>query len=483
MLKKLLAVLIAILVLCSCGVQEEPEIPEVPEISEPESQVVPEDAALQEWAENLEPIEILDTKNVYPWAIGEIFEIIMKSEPEENKAKELKSIEVCGGENEFFVSYVYSSEIEETAYLNIRVRMNNEGVYTLVARGGGPIDYGLKKNDITLEDIYKHIPQVSLVNQADAPIWEYKEIKLGSKEQLDRLFYYIDNIEEISNITVSNVIIGEGILSEEEAADFIDYFYLLSPKVKEEDTNPASELDTYIYASNDAGEELWRMSIGGLGMVIEFPDDTLQYRFELDEETKDSIFSFVEGQGNANPPTGKPVIYLYPEKETLVSVNLDFDGKITYTYPALNSGWKVLAKPDGTLTNLADNSTHYYLFWEGTARPEWTYEKGFVVKGSETEKFLRENLAKMGLTPREYNDFITYWVPKMQENPYNLVSFSGNEYSEIAKLTVDPKPDSVIRIHMMWKALDEPIEIEPQVLPTYERKGFTLVEWGGTELF
>ncbi|MBQ5322362.1 MAG: hypothetical protein J6J07_02855, partial [Oscillospiraceae bacterium] len=42
MLKKLLAVLIAILVLCSCGVQEEPEIPEVPEISEPEGQVVPE---------------------------------------------------------------------------------------------------------------------------------------------------------------------------------------------------------------------------------------------------------------------------------------------------------------------------------------------------------------------------------------------------------------------------------------------------------
>lgn len=208
----------------------------------------------------------------------------------------------------------------------------------------------------------------------------------------------------------------------------------------------------------------------------------LKYTLSGECSGYDEFTDFAYG-GPANPMTGKPVIYLYPEKETLVSVNLDFDGKITYTYPAINSGWKVLAKPDGTLTNLADNSTHYYLFWEGTARPEWTYEKGFVVKGSETEKFLRENLAKMGLTPREYNDFITYWVPKMQENPYNLISFSGDEYSEIAKLTVDPKPDSVIRIHMMWKALDEPIEIEPQVLPTYERKGFTLVEWGGTELF
>lgn len=197
----------------------------------------------------------------------------------------------------------------------------------------------------------------------------------------------------------------------------------------------------------------------------------------------DDFLDFSEEGGPANPMTGKPVIYLYPEKETEVSVNLDFDGRLTYTYPAINNGWRVLAKPDGTLTNLADGSTHYYLFWEGTARPKWTYEKGFVVKGSETENFLRENLAKMGLTPREYNDFITYWVPKMQENKYNLISFSGAEYSEIAKLTVNPKPDSVIRIHMVWKALDKPIEIEPQVLPTFERKGFTLVEWGGTEVF
>ena len=197
----------------------------------------------------------------------------------------------------------------------------------------------------------------------------------------------------------------------------------------------------------------------------------------------DDFLDFSMEGGLQNPMTGKPVIYLYPEKETKVSVNLDFDGKLTYTYPALNNGWNVLAKPDGTLTNLADGSTHYYLFWEGTARPKWTYKKGFVVKGSETESFLRENLAKMGLTPREYNDFITYWVPKMQENPYNLISFSGDEYSKIAKLTVNPKPDTMIRIHMVWKALDKPIEIEPQVLPVYKREGFTLVEWGGTEIY
>ena len=241
----------------------------------------------------------------------------------------------------------------------------------------------------------------------------------------------------------------------------------------------------YIYATVYFNTETY-YEIAFTEDFVEMVSSDMNYglSYEIIDDTYSDMKEFSsEDNQDANPATGKPVIYLYPEKETEVSVKLDFDGKLTYTYPAIGNGWKVLAKPDGTLTNLADGSTHYYLFWEGTARPKWTYEKGFVVKGSETEKFLRESLAKMGLTPREYNDFITYWVPKMQDNKYNLISFSGEEYSEIAKLTVEPKPDTVIRIHMMWKALDEPVDIEPQVLPTYRRKGFTLVEWGGTEIF
>ena len=78
----------------------------------------------------------------------------------------------------------------------------------------------------------------------------------------------------------------------------------------------------------------------------------------------------------------------------------------TYTYPAYNDGWEVTAYPDGRLINKADGTEHYYLFWEGGARPLWDFESGFVVKGSDTESFLREKLAYLGLTPREYNAFI-----------------------------------------------------------------------------
>ena len=44
----------------------------------------------------------------------------------------------------------------------------------------------------------------------------------------------------------------------------------------------------------------------------------------------------------------KPVIYLYPEEETEVTVKLDYNGTLTSTYPAYGDGWTVTAQPDGT---------------------------------------------------------------------------------------------------------------------------------------
>lgn len=39
----------------------------------------------------------------------------------------------------------------------------------------------------------------------------------------------------------------------------------------------------------------------------------------------------------------KPVIYLYPEEETAVTVKLDYAGALTCTYPAYGNGWAVTA--------------------------------------------------------------------------------------------------------------------------------------------
>ena len=185
--------------------------------------------------------------------------------------------------------------------------------------------------------------------------------------------------------------------------------------------------------------------------------------------------------GQQEECSAKPVIYLYPEQETTVSVSLDYAGTLTATYPAYENGWTVTAEPDGMLYD--ENGNEYsYLFWEGENNTDYDFSKGFCVAGADTADFLREKLAEIGLTPREYNEFIVYWLPKMQENPYNLISFQSERYTDTAKLDIDPEPDSVLRVFMAWKPLHRPQTIEPQTFTSFARDGFTVVEWGGCEV-
>ena len=177
----------------------------------------------------------------------------------------------------------------------------------------------------------------------------------------------------------------------------------------------------------------------------------------------------------------KPVIYLYPEAETEVSVKLLLDGKLTCTYPAYNAGWKVTAAPDGTLTE-AKGQTYNYLYWEGETNARWDITKGFCVKGEDTAAFLEQALEKLGLNRREANEFIVYWLPLMEQNPYNIISFQTDIYTDAAQLQIDPAPDTLIRVFMAWKAADSFVELPEQELTAPERTGFTVIEWGGTEV-
>ncbi len=179
----------------------------------------------------------------------------------------------------------------------------------------------------------------------------------------------------------------------------------------------------------------------------------------------------------------KPVIYLYPQSEQNVMVQLDYQGKLIADYPAYDNGWNVTAYPDGHLINHADNQEYSYLFWEGQpSQPvNWDLSTGFVVKGSETREFLQEKLAQLGLTAKEYNEFIVYWYPKMKDNAYNLIHFAGEQYTAMAPLTITPKPDSMLRVFMVFKPLVKEIAVKPQEIQPFERRGFTVVEWGGAE--
>jgi hypothetical protein len=182
----------------------------------------------------------------------------------------------------------------------------------------------------------------------------------------------------------------------------------------------------------------------------------------------------------------KPNIYLYPAQKQEVTVKLTFTGTISASYPAYDSqigGWRVTAFPSGNLINQADGKEYSYLFWEGkNEQIKYDLTQGYVVAGKDTLKFLQETLAKMGLTPKEYNEFIVYWLPKMQDNKYNLITFAGKEYTDSARLEITPQPDAILRVFMAFKPLEEKIEIKAPEVKPFIRKGFTVVEWGGTEL-
>ena len=178
----------------------------------------------------------------------------------------------------------------------------------------------------------------------------------------------------------------------------------------------------------------------------------------------------------------KPNIYLYPEEETKLEVTVGRPEELLSTYPKYNNGWKVTAHPNGDLYD--ENGNYYYsLFWDGTDTTGIDLSEGFVVEGEKAGEFLREKLEYIGLNGKETNEFIIYWLPVLENNKYNYIRFrQTEEVNEYMPLNISKKPDTLIRVIMDFKGLDEKIEVRPQELTSTERKGFVVVEWGGRDL-
>jgi len=175
---------------------------------------------------------------------------------------------------------------------------------------------------------------------------------------------------------------------------------------------------------------------------------------------------------------GKPVIYLYPTKTTNVSIQVG--ASITKSEPHYDNGWQVQASPNGTLKT-ANGSTYESLFWEGTGHGNYpTIDKGFVVAQSDLSNSLKSDIKQLGLNEKESADFLAFWLPKMPTTPYVRLSwFTTDQMNELAPLVILPRPDTAIRIFLDFQGLNNKISLPVQKLTTIQRKGFTVVEWGG----
>lgn len=200
-------------------------------------------------------------------------------------------------------------------------------------------------------------------------------------------------------------------------------------------------------------------------------------------DLKVKVYSKTVSREECDPNVAyKPIIYIYPEQDMDLTITLGNPNNLLYTYPKYENSWNVHVTTDGNIYDLKTKRNYYGLYWEGNDNYKLDMTTGFVVKGSDTVKFLEEKLAILGLNDYEINEFIIYWIDKLEGNNYNFISFrSLEDINKSMPLNLSKNPDTLIRVMMDYKPLDNYIEVKEQQLTKIDRKGFTVVEWGGTK--
>lgn len=188
---------------------------------------------------------------------------------------------------------------------------------------------------------------------------------------------------------------------------------------------------------------------------------------------------------NEPRPVKKPVVYLYPESDMEVSVDLKATGNLTFTYPEYSRGWRGMAHPDGSID--IQGKKYPYLFWESEQHFNTFDTKigGFLLEKENVVRSLEKYLTELGFNDKEKTDFITFWGPQLQKHEQILVQFMLNDScNEFATLEINPKPKQLNRVYMVWSPVDplKPHLLKQQVLKQLDRDGFDVLEWGGIEL-
>ena len=136
---------------------------------------------------------------------------------------------------------------------------------------------------------------------------------------------------------------------------------------------------------------------------------------------------------------------------------------------------------DGSRNEVASSEVYWgrYTVW---VLPTMEAAENADAEQYDTAAFLENALNQLGLTRKEANEFIVYWLPLMKENPYNLIAFQSDSYTQAAQLSIEPAPDTLLRVFMAWKPLESAVDISTQNLTAPLRTGFTAVEWGGCQV-
>ena len=199
--------------------------------------------------------------------------------------------------------------------------------------------------------------------------------------------------------------------------------------------------------------------------------DILQLQCSFQEQTAPGLPLNLD----VGPVFKKPAIYLYPEQQEQVRVKVAIKGAMTLSEPKYGDGWTVLANPSGLIDEKYD-----YLFYEAQLDNLELPEEGWVVPGNNLSPWFEEYLQKLGLNEKEKTQFKEYWLAELPESAYYEIHLLERDFlNKNMKLKIVPQPQTIIRLNFSFQPLTQDREIIEPTIKIPQRKGFTVVEWGG----
>ena len=188
-----------------------------------------------------------------------------------------------------------------------------------------------------------------------------------------------------------------------------------------------------------------------------------------------------------NPPNSlpalrtaiKPNIYLYPEETTNISVVFDSPELLLTVIPDYNTGWYATVDPNSNM--LVDGKYYGYLFYESmTGDYNMQKEYGFKVPVKGRKAFFEYIANYYGFNKQETEDFVTFWCSRLDSNKeYAMYPQLTESIDTYMAVKITPQPESIFRIWFLFYELEDSIELSKPKEIKAERKGYTMVEWGG----
>jgi len=349
---------------------------------------------------------------------------------------------------------------------------NGKYIFTLDSCAGDCFTYKIYNND--LKEIYSKNINEQYISSKDNLVYFIEDNKVN-KIDMDGNVTEYKTFGDVKGLIEDNVVYVE--------SDKIKIENISTGSVKELGLFEATDYYDYYTSGYYTRYKLDLMGetnkTEGLYVVINYSkqDTNGNYGIEycLTESGEVKSFPITQEVGGR----AKPVLYLYPEETTNVKISFEHPEYLTTTYPKFNKSWEVEAHSNG---DLYDKSGKYYygLYWDEVRYNEVDFREGFYVEDKDAIKFLEEKLDIIGLSDRERNEFIMYWLPILESNKKNLVYFELTNERELGnKLIIEPKPDSILRVSIHIKKVNNKVNIREQKLSKFDRFGFSVIEWGG----